>query len=130
MNRPYAGRYLSFPFDIGPDGRTATAPDLHAHVRDELLQLILTTIGERAFQTEIGTNVRRLVFENLDEVTAGVTKSTVVQAIDRWLGHRVEIDDLRVEVDPGAAGMITVEICYRIAGTDDTRVLKFQRSGE
>ena len=56
------GRYLAFPFRIGDDGRTAGVRDIDLHVKEELMQLILTAIGERAFQGEIGTNVRRLVF--------------------------------------------------------------------
>ena len=120
-------RYLSFPFRIGHDGRTAAPPELSAHVRDELLQLVLTTIGERLFQPAIGTNVRRLVFENVDEVTAGMTKSTVAQAVSRWLGHRVEVEELAVTTDQST---LSVDIHYKIAGTEDSRVLRFQRSGE
>jgi len=120
-------RYLSFPFRIGHDGRTAAPPGLSAHVRDELLQLVLTTIGERLFQPAIGTNVRRLVFENVDEVTAGMTKSTVAQAVSRWLGHRVEVEELAVTTDQST---LSVDIHYKIAGTEDSRVLRFQRSGE
>ena len=121
------GRYLSFPFRIAPDGRTAAVPDLPTHVRDELLQLILTTLGERPFQPEIGTNVRRLVFENADQVSAGITKSTVAQAIKRWLGHRVEVDDLKVELEQST---LTVDVHYRVAGSEDSRVARFQRSAE
>lgn len=120
-------RYLSFPFRIGHDGRTAAPPDLSTHVRDELLQLVLTTIGERLFQPAIGTNVRRLVFENVDEVTAGMTKSTVAQAVSRWLGHRIEVEELAVTTDEST---LSVDIHYKIAGTEDSRVLRFQRSGE
>lgn len=122
-----SGSYLSFPFRIGHDGRTTAPPDLAAHIRDELLQLVLTTIGERLFQPAIGTNVRRLVFENVDEVTAGMTKSTVAQAVSRWLGHRIEVDELAVTTEQST---LTVDIHYRIAGTEDSRVLRFQRSGD
>ena len=121
------GRYLAFPFRIGDDGRTVGVTDLDQHVKEELTQLILTGIGERLFQTEIGTNVRRLVFENLDEVTAGITKSTVSQAVSRWLGHRVEIEELIVVTEESK---ITVDLRYKIAGTEDSRVLRFQRTGE
>lgn len=121
------GRYLAFPFRIGDDGRTARVSDLDQHVKEELTQLILTGIGERLFQPEIGTNVRRLVFENLDEVTAGITKSTVSQAVSRWLGHRVEIEELTVLTEESK---ITVDLRYKIAGTEDSRVLRFQRTGE
>ncbi len=126
MNGEY-GRYLAFPFRIDEDGRTAAVSGLDQHVKEEVFQLILTGLGERLFQPELGTNVRRLVFENLDEVTAGMTKSITSQAMSRWLGHRVEVDELVVETSEST---ITVDVRYRAAGTEDSRVLRFQRSGE
>jgi len=120
-------KHLSFPFRIGSDGRTAQVSSLESHVRDELIQLILTNPGERAFLPEFGSGVRRLVFENASETTAGVTKARVTQAISRWLGHRVTLEDLQVTVDNET---INVQIQYRIAGTEDSRIMKFQRNGE
>jgi uncharacterized protein len=121
------GSHLAFPFRIGEDGRTASVASVDGHVRDEVLQLVLTAIGERLFQPEVGTNVRRLVFENVDETTAGMTKSTISQALARWLGHRVELEELLVETRDAT---ITVDVRYRPAGSADARVLRFQRSGE
>lgn len=121
------GRYPAFPFRIGEDGRTALVADRDQHVREEVLQLILTAVGERLFQPTFGTNVRRLVFENLDEVAAGITKSTITQALSRWLGPRAEIEELVVET---ADSTITVDLRYRPAGSPDARVLRLQRTGE
>jgi phage baseplate assembly protein W len=126
MSNDY-GRYLAFPFRIGDDGRTALVRGLEQHVKEEVTQLILTGLGERLFQPELGTNVRRLVFENIDEVTAGLTKSTIAQAMSRWLGHRVEVEELMVTP---TGSQLTVDLRYRIAGTEDSRVLRFQRSDE
>ena len=120
-------KHLSFPFRIGSDGRTVQVPSLEAHIRDELIQLILTNIGERAFLPEFGGGVRRLVFENINETTAGVTKARLTQAISRWLGHRVTLEDLQVIVENTT---LEVQIQYRIAGTQDSRIMKFQRNGE
>jgi phage baseplate assembly protein W len=90
---------ISFPFRIGSNGRSAQVPSLEAHVRDELIQLILTNPGERAFLPEFGGGVRRLVFENASETIAGVTKARITQAISRWLGQRVTLEDLQVTID-------------------------------
>jgi len=119
------GSYPAFPFHIGEDGRTACVADRATHVGQEVLQLILTAVGERSFQPRIGTNVRRLVFESLDEVTAGITKSTITQALARFLGDRVELEELIVET---AESTITVDLRYRPAGSPDTRVLRLQRT--
>lgn len=120
------GSHLSFPFRVGRDGRTAQVESLSGHVRDELIQLILTNLGERAFLPEFGGGARRLVFENVDTTTRGVTKAMLTQAISRWLGDRIQLDELNVG---GEDATLEVEIKYRVAGTEDARVMRFQRGG-
>ena len=120
-------KHLSFPFRIASNGRSAQVPSLEAHVRDELIQLVLTNPGERAFLPEFGGGVRRLVFENASETIAGVTKARITQAISRWLGQRVTLEDLQVTIDNST---IEIQIQYQIAGTKDSRIMKFQRNGE
>ena len=123
--RPYP-RYLAFPFRIGDDGRPVCAADRAEHVRDEVLQLVLTGAGERAFLPEFGTNVRRQVFEGLDPAIQGLTKATIAQALARWLGERVEVEELAVTAE---GARLTVDLRYRLAGADDSRTLRFQRGG-
>lgn len=122
------GKHLSFPFRIDADGRTATVDYLEDHVRDEVIQLILTNPGERAFVTEFGGGVRMLLFENIDKQTEGMAKARITQALARWLGKRVTMEDLKVEIS--AESKIEVELKYRIAGTEDSRVMRFQRDSE
>jgi uncharacterized protein len=116
--------YLAFPFRIGPDGRTAAPPDLDAHVRDELLQLVLTNLGERLFLPELGTNLRRLVFENTSDGTLGVTQAIVADALQKWLGTRVEVLGLTVTKEQAA---IEVLLQYRAVGSAVTKVMKLER---
>jgi phage baseplate assembly protein W len=119
--------YLAFPFRIGPDGRTAAPPDLDAHVRDEILQLLLTTLGERLFLPELGTNLRRLVFENTSDSTLGITQAIVADALQKWLGTRVTVLGLTVTAENSA---IEVLLQYRAIGSTATKVMKLQRTGD
>jgi len=120
------GRHLAFPFRIGPDGRTATHASVAEHVRDEIIQLLLTSPGERPFQPQFGGGVRKLIFEPASDVLRGMTKARITQALTTWLGHRLTLEHLEVTfVD----STIQVEIKYRPAGQPDSRVLKFQRVG-
>ena len=121
------GRHLSFPFRIGPDGRTAQVTSLETHVRDELIQLLLTDLGERAFVPAFGGGVRRLVFEPLSDALAGMAKAQITQAVATWLGHRVNLEELTVR---RGAATIEVELRYRITGTEESRVLTFQHTEE
>lgn len=120
------GKHLSFPFRVGNDGRMTCVKTLDEHVRDEIVQLILTNQGERPFLVDFGGGVRRLVFEAADDVSGAVAKATITQAINRWLGHRVVLEFLQVEVENST---ISVDIRYRLAGTDSSSVLRFQHNG-
>jgi phage baseplate assembly protein W len=120
------GRHLAFPFRIGQDGRTATPASVPDHVRDEVVQLLLTNPGERPFQPTIGGGVRRLIFEPASDVLRGMTKARITQALTTWLGHRLTLEHLEVTFIDST---LEVEIKYRPAGQPDSRILKFQRKG-
>ncbi len=139
-----SGRHLAFPFRIGSDGRTAVPASDAEHVRDELLQLLLTSPGERLFLPEFGGGVRRLVFEPASDVLRAVVKARITQALSRWLGHRltVELIDVRFGDEAGVPGTtpellldrltggLEVTVKYRPAGSSDSRITKFQRIGQ
>ncbi|MGD6978871.1 MULTISPECIES: GPW/gp25 family protein [Citricoccus] len=120
------GRHLAFPFRIGSDGRTVAPASDAEHVRDEVVQLLLTDPGERPYLTEFGGGVRRLVFEPASDALHGVTKARLTQALSRWLDHRVTVEALEVEFE---GERIDVAVTFRPAGSPDSRVLRFQRQG-
>jgi phage baseplate assembly protein W len=138
------GRHLAFPFRIGTDGRTAAPQSDAEHVRDELLQLLLTSLGERLFLPDFGGGVRKLVFEPASDVLRGVVKARITNALSHYLGHRltVELIEVRFGDEPTAAGDIAslaldpttggieVIVKYRPAGMADSRIVKFQRTGQ
>jgi len=120
------GAHLAFPFRVGADGRTVNEDTVDDHVRDELIQLLLTNLAERPFLPNFGGGMRRLVFEGTSDSTAAVTKATLTQALTQWLSQRLTVQSLDVTV---ADGTITVNLQYRIAGSPDLRQLTFQRNG-
>lgn len=122
------GRHLAFPFRIGSDGRSAAPQSDTDHIRDELLQLLLTSPGERLFLPEFGGGVRRLVFEPASDVLRGVVKARITNALSRWLSQRLTVELIDVTFDSPTA-QLEVTVKYRPAGSPDSRVVKFQRSG-
>ncbi|MCE4555807.1 GPW/gp25 family protein [Roseateles cellulosilyticus] len=122
------GRHLAFPFRISSDGRSAAPKSDADQVRDELLQLLLTAPGERLFLPQFGGGVRRLVFEPASDVLRGVVKARITNALSRWLATRLTVELIDVTFDdPGSR--LEVMVKYRPAGSPDSRVVKFQRSG-
>lgn len=116
-----ASPYLHFPFSIGADGRSVTVGDAGAHAREQLIQLLLTNLGERWYLPRFGTNLRRMLFEGIGESTDGLTKAVVTQAVERWLPGIIEVRDVIVAHDEGA---VRVELQYRLAREAGTRVLR------
>jgi len=124
--KPDSGKHLSFPFRAAGDGRTATVRSLEDHVRDELMQLLLTSPGERAFVPDFGGGARRLVFEGGGATTEAMAKAMISQAVSHWLATRITIENLDVTVGNAT---IAVDITYKIVGTDERKRVKFERSG-
>lgn len=120
-----SGRHMAFPFRIGIDGRTAPPADVDEHVRDEIVQLLLTNFGERPFLPSFGGGIRRLVFERNDEVSAGITKAQLSKSLTRWLGHRVQLIELNVTAEEST---LTVDLRYRNLVTKAEKQLSFQHS--
>ena len=114
---------MAFPFRIGVDGRTVAPTDVNEHVRDEVVQLLLTNFGERPFMPSFGGGLRRLVFERNDEVTAGITKAQLSRSLSRWLGHRVQVVELNVIAEEST---LTVDLRYRNLVTNSETQLSFQ----
>jgi phage baseplate assembly protein W len=114
---------MAFPFRIGRDGRTATPATLNAHVRQEIIQLLLTNPGERPFLPSFGGGLRRLVFEGNNDVTAGLAKAGISQALSYWLKARVEVTSLDVTPEQST---LNVDLGYRVVATGAEKYVRFQ----
>lgn len=123
------GRHLAFPFRVGADGRTVAPASDADHVRDELLQLLLTDPGERLFLPDFGGGLRRLVFEPASDALRGVVKARLTNALSRWLGTRLTVELIDVVWDEAAA-LMEVTVQYRPAGSNESRTARFQRNGQ
>ena len=96
------------------------------HVRGEIIQLLLTSHGERLFLPTFGGGLRLMVFERNDAVSAGLTKAMVSQALTRWLGHRVRVETLEVTAEEST---LAVDVRYRVLVTNQEGRIRFQRNG-
>lgn len=119
-----SGRHLAFPFHVAPDGRTAAPESLDAHVKGEIIQLLLTSPGERPFLPSFGGGLRRLVFERNDDVAAGLTKALISRNLSRWLGRRVAVETLEVTSEDAT---LTVDLRYRVIATGAVQQVRLQR---
>lgn len=119
-----SGRHLAFPFRIGADGRSAAPLSLDDHIKGEIIQLLLTAPGERHFLPAFGGGLKRLVFERNDEVSAGLTRALITQALSRYLGTRIKVEVLDVSADQST---LAVDLRYRVIASGEARQVRFER---
>ena len=107
---------LSASFQSSPLSNDLIALKNESAIARSVRNLVLTIQGERPFQPVLGTGVSRLLFENMDKLTASAIRSEIRTTIENY-EPRVEINEILVEPDfEGNAMHVTLQ--YFITGID------------
>ena len=107
---------LSASFQTSPLNNDLIALKNESAIARSVRNLVLTIQGERPFQPVLGTGVSRLLFENMDKLTASAIRSEIRNTIENY-EPRVEINEILVEPDfEGNAMHVTLQ--YFIIGID------------
>lgn len=101
---------LDFPYRFSGLGRTATTdgPD---HVRDLILQVLMTAPGERVMRPDFGAGLLALVFEPNSSLLAATTQMLVQSALQAHLSHLIAVQAVEVSDDDAA---LRVEVRYTL----------------
>lgn len=78
--------------------------------------LVLTSPGERFFNENLGSNVSKSIFENMDNVSASIIQSEIENTINNY-EPRVNLRDVKVRPDFDN-NSFDVTITYEIIGID------------
>ena len=107
---------LSASFQTSPLSSDLIPLKNESAIARSVRNLVLTIQGERPFQPVLGTGVSRLLFENMDKLTASAIRSEIRTTIENY-EPRVEINEILVEPDfEGNAMHVTLQ--YFIIGID------------
>jgi phage baseplate assembly protein W len=89
---------LDLNFNIHPVRKDISKSIGPMAVVNSIKNLILTNYYERPFQPDIGSNVRRLLFENLDNITATTIKDEIERTIVNY-EPRATVKTINVTAD-------------------------------
>ena len=91
---------IDFPFARVPnqDGYFKTTKTTIDAIKNNIKLLLQTEQGERVFQPNLGMNLKRLVFEQINENTSIEIENNIVDVFDTWLPF-VELKDIDVNID-------------------------------
>lgn len=106
---------VAFPWHPDGRGRSATAT-AREHVRNLVLQVLLTAPGERVMRPDFGSGLHGMVFEPGGPEAAATTQLLVQAGLQQWLAARITVD--LVEVDH-REGTLAVTVHYVILRTGE-----------
>lgn len=92
-----------------------------AAIKQAVVNLLLTSKGERPFQPDLGSDLRKLLFESLDSATAGLIASNIRETLRNY-EPRIAVVGLEVATNYEENGF-DVEIEFEIIGREDFPVV-------
>jgi phage baseplate assembly protein W len=92
-------RDLDLNFAIHPIRKDINTHKAEIAVINSVKNLILTNHYEKPFQPEIGSNIRKLLFENIDSIIAAQIERAVVETIVNF-EPRVSVSTITASPDP------------------------------
>ncbi|OOG70729.1 GPW/gp25 family protein [Algoriphagus sp. A40] len=119
----FLGRGWAFPVTFLRDSSQVSLVENEEDIRQSLIILLNTTIGERVLRPEYGANMEDLLFEALNVTTATMITNRIKRAI---LFHepRVKVDEIDMKPD-FQEGRIEVLISYFIISTNNRQNLVY-----
>jgi len=115
---------IRFPFDIDAGlGRLAEETDYPAYVEQLMMQVLLTSPGERVNRPDFGCGLRQMVFAPNSNVTASLTQVTVTRALNDWLGDLIRVDKVEVQA---VEEKLEVSIAYTLKVKGEHRYLNLE----
>jgi phage baseplate assembly protein W len=113
----------AFPFRIDATSRQAQHAAYEAHVEQIVIQLLLTSPGERADLPEFGCGLRALLFAPNSDALSATTQMLVQEALGRWLSEHLAVKHVEVLPPESSAdeNRIVVRIEYVLLSTRATR---------
>ena len=116
------GLKLPMTLDNGYDASTKTTIDA---VKQNVLNLLNTEMGERVLQPNLGVRLKRFLFEPFSEDLVIQVQDQIVESMNFWLEF-VQINDIRVKMsdDDSDVGRGTMEISVDFSLKQDPTVVE------
>ena len=94
------GLKLPMTLDNGQDGLTKTTIDA---VKQNVLNLCSTELGERVMQPNLGVRIKKFLFEPFSEELVVQVQDTIVESMNDWMPF-VQLDDIKVKMSDNQTG--------------------------
>lgn len=108
---------LDFRFILNPNtGDLALKKDAES-VKQSIMNILLTSRGERPFAPEFGGNLRAYLFENFDAITKAAMENVIVNSLRNY-EPRVKVDKVKV-TDLSYRNALNISIDFTILSPEE-----------
>jgi len=116
---------ISLPFN-GPNSKPFNSTySTKDQIKSNLVDLILTNKGERVFNPEFGSDLKKVLFEGLTEDTNNVVQRLIADSINTFLPDVILNEVLLVPNTDNNSLSITIKYSLRISETSDQITVEF-----
>jgi phage baseplate assembly protein W len=116
-------RDLAISFAANPFTKDFGAVKNENAIKQSVRNLVLTMLEERPFQPDVGSQVRKLLFEPWDPFTQDAIKGEIVNTLER-LETRIEVEAIDL-IDNADLNEIQISLEYKIVGQAITQEVEF-----
>ena len=103
IQSPCSFKDLDLNFTIHPVRKDINTHKNEYAIINSVKNLILTNHYERPFRPQIGSSIRRLLFENIDTIIAAQLERAVVETIENF-EPRAQVNQINAIADPDNNG--------------------------
>lgn len=123
MSEQFVGAGWAFPLDTDTSGHIALVTG-QREIEDAIRLILATAPGERPMRPDFGCGAHDLVFDPINEATAGAVRYEVRASLERW-EPRIDVHEVVVSAVPEEPSVMIIDIRYQIRGTNNPRNLVF-----
>jgi len=109
---------VSMTFQTNPLNNDLIALKNETAISRSIKNIVFTLRGEKFFNQNFGSNISKVLFENIDEITSSIIADEIRQSIINY-EPRVRLIDVEIFPDYDN-GSFDVSIVYNIIGVDVT----------
>lgn len=123
-DKSFLGRGWAFPPGFSMESKRSIMADDDEDIRQSLLILLTTRLGERVLQPQYGCNLHAMMFEKADKSAMTFLRDAIESAI---LYHepRIKLIDIQIAGEPDRQERILIDVIYMIRATNTRSNLVF-----
>ena len=110
---------VGWAFPVRPGSNVGEIPLVayEEDIRQAILLILETNLGERVMRPDFGAGLRELVFEPLNTTTMALVQHRVEQALITW-EPRIRVKEVKVTAAGASRNRLNVDIGYEVRSTN------------